>query len=37
MKVPNEKSALYTGAVAVCGVVISLVVASILRASAHTF
>ena len=37
MKAPNEKSALYTGAVAICWVVVSLVVASILRASAHTF
>jgi hypothetical protein len=37
MKAPNEKSAPYTAAVAVCGVVISLVAASILRASAHAF
>jgi hypothetical protein len=37
MKAPSEKSATYTAAVAVCGIVISLVVASILRASAHVF
>jgi hypothetical protein len=37
MKVPKEKSAPYTAAVAVCGIVISLVVASILRASARAF
>jgi hypothetical protein len=37
MKVPNKKSAPYTAAVAVCGIVISLVVASILRASGRAF
>jgi hypothetical protein len=37
MKAPNEKSALYTATVGVCGVVLSLVVASIIRASAHAF
>ena len=37
VKVPSEKSAPYTAAVAVGGIVISLVVASILRASSHAF
>ena len=35
MKAPNERSVLYTAAVAVCGIVISFLVAAILRMSAH--
>jgi hypothetical protein len=37
MKAPNERSMPYTGAVAICGIVISLLVAAILRMSAHVF
>jgi hypothetical protein len=37
MKTPNERSTPYTGAVAICGILISLLVAGTLRMSAHVF
>jgi Yip1-like protein len=37
MKAPKESSTPYTGAVAICGIVISLLVAATLRMSAHVF